>query len=80
MLRRVEPDSKGEIQLTDAIQRLCEEGKRVLAVKLPQNEKRYDIGNFPSYFETFIEFALADPVYGSAFRKTVERLLQKTTE
>lgn len=80
MLRHVEPDSKGEIQLTDAIQRLCEEGKRVLAVKLPQNEKRYDIGNFPSYFETFVEFALADPVYGQAFRETVERLLQKTTE
>jgi UTP--glucose-1-phosphate uridylyltransferase len=80
MIRRIEPDGKGEIQLTDAIQRLCEEGKRVLAVKLPPNEKRYDIGNFPSYFETFVEFALADPVYGSAFRKTVERLLQKTPE
>jgi UTP--glucose-1-phosphate uridylyltransferase len=80
MIRRIEPDRKGEIQLTDAIQRLCEEGKRVLAVTLPPEEKRYDIGNFPSYFETFVEFALADPVYGSAFRKTVERLLQKTPE
>jgi UTP--glucose-1-phosphate uridylyltransferase len=56
---------------------LCEEGKRVLAVKLPPEEKRYDIGNFPSYFETFVEFALADPVYGAEFRSTVERLLKK---
>jgi UTP--glucose-1-phosphate uridylyltransferase len=80
MIRRIAPDGKGEIQLTDAIQQMCEEGKRVLAVKLPPNEKRYDIGNFPSYFETFVEFALADPVYGSDFRKTVERLLQKTAE
>jgi UTP--glucose-1-phosphate uridylyltransferase len=78
MIRRVKPDHRGEIQLTDAIQSMCEEGKRVLAVKLPANEKRYDIGNFPSYFETFVEFALADPVHGPEFRSTVERLLRKS--
>src|SRR5205085_8752260 len=78
MIRRVQPDKRGEIQLTDAIQSMCEEGKRVLAVKLPANEKRYDIGNFPSYFETFVEFALADPVPGPEFRNTVERLLCKS--
>jgi UTP--glucose-1-phosphate uridylyltransferase len=77
-IREVQPDKKGEIQLTDAIQKLCEEGERVLAVKLPPNEKRYDIGNFPSYFETFVEFALADPVHGPEFRTTVERLLRKS--
>jgi UTP--glucose-1-phosphate uridylyltransferase len=80
MIRRVQPDKKGEIQLTDAIQAMCEEGKRVLAVKLPPNEKRYDIGNFPSYFETFVEFALADPDYGTEFRNTVERLLRAKAE
>jgi UTP--glucose-1-phosphate uridylyltransferase len=78
MIHRVEADNRGEIQLTDAIQQMCEEGKRVLAVKLPPNEKRYDIGNFPSYFETFVEFALADPVYGAEFRCVVERLLKKS--
>ena len=78
MIRRVQPDQRGEIQLTDAIQHMCEEGKRVLAVKLPANEKRYDIGNFPSYFETFVEFALADPIHGPEFRSTVERLLRKS--
>jgi UTP--glucose-1-phosphate uridylyltransferase len=78
MLRRVQPDKKGEIQLTDAIQMMCEEGKRVLAVKLPKQEKRYDIGNFPSYFETFVEFALADPAYGPEFRLTLHRLLDET--
>ena len=75
MIRRVKPDARGEIQLTDAIRGMCEEGKRVLALKLPRGEKRYDIGNFPSYFETFVEFALADPVYGEEFRQTVKRLL-----
>ena len=77
MIRRVEPDKRGEIQLTDAIQQMCEEGKRVLAVQLPPTERRYDIGNFPSYFETFVEFALADPIYGAEFRCVVEKLLKK---
>lgn len=78
MIRQVKPDRRGEIQLTDAIQQMCEEGRRVLALKLPANERRYDIGNFPSYFETFVEFALADPMYGAEFRATLERLLEKT--
>jgi UTP--glucose-1-phosphate uridylyltransferase len=75
MIRRVAPDSHGEIQLTNAIQFLCDEGRRVMAVKLTPEEKRYDIGNFPSYFESFVEFALADPVYGADFRRVLERLL-----
>jgi UTP--glucose-1-phosphate uridylyltransferase len=79
MLHDVKPDARGEIQLTDAIQQMCEEGKRVLAIKLPASEKRYDIGNFPSYFETFVEFALADPVYGADFRLTLERMLKTHT-
>lgn len=77
MIRRLGPDKRGEIQLTDAIQMLCEEGKRVLALKLTQDERRYDIGNFPSYFETFVEFALADPLYGADFRKWLEQLVAR---
>ena len=77
MIRRVKPDKRGEIQLTDAIQLLCDEGRRVMAVRLAPQEKRYDIGNFPSYFESFVEFALADPVYGADFRKCLERLMAK---
>lgn len=75
MLRRVEPDARREIQLTDAIRMLCESGKRVMGVKLPAGEKRYDIGNFGSYFKTFVEFALADPQYGPGLRKTLGELL-----
>jgi len=76
MIRQVEPDQRGEIQLTDAIQRLCEEGRPVLALRLPPSERRYDIGNFPSYFETFVEFALADPEHGPGLRAAIERLLR----
>jgi UTP--glucose-1-phosphate uridylyltransferase len=78
MIRRVQPDHRGEIQLTNAIQYLCDEGRRVMAVKLTSEEKRYDIGNFPSYFETFVEFALADPQFGPGFRAVLERLLAKS--
>jgi UTP--glucose-1-phosphate uridylyltransferase len=78
MIRRVRPDKKGEIQLTDAIQFMCDEGRRVMAVKLTAEEKRYDIGNFPSYFESFVEFALADPIYGADFRNVLERMLAKS--
>lgn len=77
LIRRVQPDKRGEIQLTDAISQMCEEGRRVLAYKLPKAERRYDIGNFPSYFETFVEFALADPQYGEEFRRFLERTLEK---
>jgi UTP--glucose-1-phosphate uridylyltransferase len=78
MIRRVKPDARGEIQLTDAIQFLCDEGRRVVAVKLAREEKRFDIGNFPSYFESFVEFALADPAYGAGLRRALERLLERT--
>ena len=77
MIRQIPADAKGEIQLTDAIQRLCDEGRRVLAMKLPAGEKRYDIGNFSSYFETFLEFALADPIYGPELREKLEQMLLK---
>src|SRR5438094_8951875 len=78
MIRRVQPDKRGEIQLTDAIQFLCDEGRRVMAVRLAPSEKRYDIGNFPSYFESFVEFALADPMYGAEFRRRLKRLLAES--
>ncbi|MEO8371851.1 MAG: sugar phosphate nucleotidyltransferase, partial [Candidatus Solibacter sp.] len=77
MIRRVKPDKRNEIQLTDAIQFMCDEGRRVMAVKLTPEEKRYDIGNFPSYFESFVAFALADPLYGADFRVALERLLRE---
>jgi len=75
LIKQIEPDHRGEVQLTSAIQRMCEEGRRVLALKLPPSERRFDIGNFPSYFETFVEFALAVPDYGPALRERLRHLL-----
>ncbi len=73
-IKRTGFDHRGELQLTDAIRLLLREGRRIVGVKLPADEKRYDIGNFESYFETFVEFALTDPVYGERLRKHVKEL------
>ena len=74
MIRKVAPDRRGEIQLTDAIRLLADLGKRIVGVKLDPGERRYDIGNFRSYFETFVEFALADPECGAELRVTLKKL------
>jgi UTP--glucose-1-phosphate uridylyltransferase len=59
----------GEIQLTDAIRAVIRDGGRAYGVRLRPGERRYDIGNFQSYFEAFVAFALADPKFGSALRR-----------
>ncbi|MDF1513522.1 MAG: UTP--glucose-1-phosphate uridylyltransferase [Anaerolineae bacterium] len=64
-----------EIQLTDAVRRLIQEGHRVYGVCLQKDEKRYDIGNFGSYFRAFVEFALADEKFGAELRLELEELL-----
>jgi len=58
------PGKGGEIQLTDAIRLLMQRGRKVIGVKLTGDEKRYDIGNYESYYRTFIDFALADKELG----------------
>ncbi len=74
-LERTPPGKGGEIQLTDAIRLMLQSGAKGLGVRLPPSERRYDIGNFPSYFEAFVEFALADPQYGEGLRQYVRSLL-----
>jgi UTP--glucose-1-phosphate uridylyltransferase len=59
-LEKTRPGKGGEIQLTDAIRILLEGGKKIVGICLGQGERRYDIGNFESYFEAFIEFALVE--------------------
>jgi len=74
-LDRTPPGRGGEIQLTDAIRSVLRDGGRVYGVRLHANERRYDIGNFESYFEAFVEFALADAKFGPALRRRLEELL-----
>ena len=73
-IERTPPGKGGEIQLTDAIRLLIQEGGRVFGVCLSEGEQRYDIGNFESYFRAFVDFALADKKYGAAFRRYLSEL------
>ena len=74
-LAKTRRDSRGEIQLTDAIRALIRGGGRAYGVRLRPGERRYDIGNFEAYFEAFVEFALADPKFGATLRQHLQALL-----
>jgi UTP--glucose-1-phosphate uridylyltransferase len=74
-LERTEPGKGGEIQLTDAIRILLEEGAKGVGMCLSEDETRFDIGNYESYFKSFVEFALADPDHGDALKKHIAKLL-----
>jgi UTP--glucose-1-phosphate uridylyltransferase len=74
-LERTPPGKGGEIQLTDAMRIVIREGGRVYGMRLSEQERRFDIGNFDTYFRAFVEFALADGKHGPALRESVRRLL-----
>jgi len=74
-IKRTKPGAGGEIQITDSIRLMIEEGLPVWGVKLAPDEKRYDIGNYKSYFESFFDFSLIDPEFGEAFREYAKRRL-----
>lgn len=68
-LGRTMADRRGEIQLTDAIRLLIKKGLPVYAWPLPPDEQRYDIGNFESYFKSFIDYTLNDEQYGEIMKR-----------
>ena len=75
-LKRIKPGAGGELQLTDAIRLLIAEGHPVYGVRLTEDERRFDIGNYSSYYRAFIEFALADETHGADLRKFLSDLLK----
>jgi UTP--glucose-1-phosphate uridylyltransferase len=76
LLEKTPPGKGGEIQLTDAIRTLIQQRGKVLGMRLSSSERRFDIGNFESYFRAFMEFALNDPRYGAELRDHVRALLK----
>jgi UTP--glucose-1-phosphate uridylyltransferase len=76
-LNRTRPGKGGEIQLTDAIKIMIEDGAKICGVRLNSDERRYDIGNFESYFRAFVEFALADEKFGDSLREYIATLIGK---
>jgi len=73
---RTVPQKTGELQLTDSIQILINQGRPVYCVRLAKDQRRYDIGNFESYFKAFVDFALDDEKYGYIVRQHIIRNLQ----
>ncbi len=71
-LRRTQPGKGGEIQLTDALRILLREGKTLIGLRFRPGEHRHDIGNFESYFRSFLHFALRDPDHAEALRAAIE--------
>jgi len=76
---RTPPGKNGEIQLTDAIKLLIHEGHRCQVVPLAGRDKRYDIGNFGSYFRAFIDMALRDDEEGDALAEYLRSALDTLT-
>jgi UTP--glucose-1-phosphate uridylyltransferase len=73
VLRDTPPGRGGEVQLTDAIDRLCRDGATVVAVQLADGERRIDVGEPEGYATAFVERALADPRFGDRVRARVLR-------
>lgn len=63
------PGRGGELWLTDSMVVLIKQGHQVRAVQLGEGERRYDIGNFETYFKAFIDLAVADEKYGYMIRQ-----------
>ena len=74
-LRRTKPGKGDEIQLTDALRIMLAEGETLIGLRFRPGEKRHDIGNFESYFRTFLHFALHDPDHAESLRDAIQQEL-----
>ncbi|MGI9951864.1 UTP--glucose-1-phosphate uridylyltransferase GalU [Moorellaceae bacterium AZ2] len=72
VLADLQPGAGGEIQLTDALQVLAQEG-RVYAYRFAG--RRYDVGDKLGFLQATVEFALERPDLAEPFRQYLCRLL-----
>jgi UTP--glucose-1-phosphate uridylyltransferase len=77
-IRQTQPGKGNEIQITDAIRLMIQDGGTAYGVRLSPHERRYDIGNVQSYFRAFIECALADEKQGPSLRAYLETVLHES--
>jgi UTP--glucose-1-phosphate uridylyltransferase len=76
-LRDTGTDASGEVQLADALRLMLARGERVVAVPLASGERRHDIGAVDSYCAAFLEYALADPRFGTELRALAATLIDE---
>ena len=74
-IKKTKSGRNNEIQITDSIRLMLAQGHRGFGICLDSDEKRYDIGNYKSYFEAFFRFSLKDPEFGHEFSKYVKSQL-----
>ena len=74
-LDRITPGAGGELQLTDAVALLIEEGHPVHVVV--HRGGRHDLGNPGGYVRAFVDFALQHPDYGPDLRTWLADRLQQ---
>mgnify|MGYP002722577342 FL=1 len=72
-LRRIGPGKGGELQLTDAIELLIQEGEPVHVVV--HRGKRHDLGNPGGYIPANVDFGLRDEKYGPALYKAIKHII-----
>ena len=79
-LRQTPRGKGGEIQLTDAMRAVMAKGGKGIGIRLPADEPRFDIGNFESYFQAFVDFALADVQFGPGLATYLRKKLANMPE
>ncbi|MDU0478177.1 UTP--glucose-1-phosphate uridylyltransferase [Staphylococcus chromogenes] len=75
-LKRIKPGKGGELQLTDAIELLIEEGHPVHI--LVHRGRRHDLGNPGGYIRACVDFGLQHPTYGRGLRHYITELLAES--
>ena len=75
-LANLQPGKGQEVQLTDAIRQVIKEGGKSYGVRLAPGERRIDVGNFGSYFQAFVDFALEDEEYGPELKRYLKTRLE----
>lgn len=74
-LGRITPGAGGELQLTDAIELLIEEGHPVHI--LVHEGKRHDLGNPGGYIPAVVDFGLSHPEYGPHLAQVLRRIMDE---
>ena len=74
-LKNTPPGAGNEIQLTDGITRMMDDGERVIACVL--NTSRYDVGIPLGWIQANIEVALKHPQFGQMVKEYCHKLLEE---
>lgn len=74
-LRRITPGKGGELQLTDAIDLLIDEGHPVHVIV--HKGKRHDLGNPGGYIPAVVDFGLRSEKYGPALYKALKHIMDE---